>query len=567
MELESWVMALRTALEPSTPAPRDAFAGIGSTRWALNILLLAAASILATAVGYASRPPESTVSCFWPVTGIALAAMIRLGRRVWPGLFLGAAIGAHLGGALWGVALGGAVGVTVALVAAVSFLERLQFRPELKRTRDVAALLGCAALIEAPIAGTVGTALLAVVGVANASNWDSIWSTWWLGDVLGIALVAPLALVLTQARSRSNPVGIELLATVLATILVCALVFRAGPEHQYPNKFLLFPVALWAAVRLGVVGAAATNLVVAWFVFAWTGPGPTLATHPILTPMVMGLYLLALSGSGLVLACAVAEADDAHRSMRQSEARHRSNLERRVVERTAELRTLNEELESFSYSVAHDLRGPLRTISGFAQIVLDEEAPRLREESRDMLVRIHAAAGRMGRLVDSLLNLSRINRSELQRSSFEISAVAEELAAELNEGADVRVEWRIQPGLSAFGDPRLVRLVLANLFENAAKFSSTSPSPVVEFGAVRLQGESAFYVRDNGVGFDPAFGDQLFLPFQRLHSRTEFEGEGIGLATAERIIRRHGGRIWAEGEPGVGATFYFTLAVMCPPTE
>lgn len=129
------------------------------------------------------------------------------------------------------------------------------------------------------------------------------------------------------------------------------------------------------------------------------------------------------------------------------------------------------------------------------------------------------------------------------------------------------MEWRIHPELTAFGDSRLVRLVIANLFENAVKFSSPSSTRIVEFGEVELHGESAFYVRDHGVGFDPAFADKLFLPFHRLHSRTEFEGEGIGLATAERIIRRHGGRIWAEGEPGVGATFYFTVSVLCPTSE
>lgn len=560
-------MATPSALDPSAAAERDAFPAVGSTRWALNILLIAAAAVLATAVGYSSRLPDSTVASFWPVTGIALAAMVRLGRRIWPGLLLGATLGAMLGGARFALALGGAAGTTLAILAAATALEHLQFRAELKRTQDIVALIGCAMLVEAPIAAFVGTSLLALVGVANASNWLSVASTWWIGDVLGILLVAPLALHLTQPRARWKGVWTELLTTKVATILVCILVFRTGAGDLYPVKFLLFPVALWAALRSGVVGVSATNLVVGWFIFAWAAPGPGTPAALMSPAMVMGSFLLVLSGSGLTLTCAVAEAKEADRAMRQSEARHRNTLERRVVERTAELRTLNAELESFSYSVAHDLRGPLRTIGGFAQIVLDEEGSRLREESQDLLHRVHAAAVRMGRLVDSLLSLSRINRSDLQRTRFDISAVAREVATEINEGSEVAMEWRIQPELTAFGDSRLVRLVIANLFENAVKFSSPSSTRIVEFGEVELHGESAFYVRDHGVGFDPAFADKLFLPFHRLHSRTEFEGEGIGLATAERIIRRHGGRIWAEGEPGVGATFYFTVSVLCPTSE
>lgn len=545
----------------------DVFPPIGSARWALNILLIAAAAVLATGVGYTSRPPDSTIASFWPVTGIALTAMIRLGRRVWPGLLLGATIGALLGGARFALALGGAAGTTLAVLAAATALERLQFRTDLKRTQDIVALIACALLVQAPIATLVGTSMLALVGVAKASNWPAVAGTWWIGDVLGVVLTAPLGLYLTQRRTRSKHLWAELLATMFATILVSVLVFRTSPESQYPVKFLLFPVALWAALRFGIVGVSITNLVVGWFIFALAQPTPATTIGPVSTPMVMGLFLLVLAGSGLTLACAVAEAQDADRTMRLSEAHHRNTLERRVVERTAELRTLNAELESFSYSVAHDLRGPLRSIGGFSQIVLDEEGPRLREESQDLLRRIHAAAVRMGRLVDSLLSLSRINRSELQRSRFEISTVAREVAVEIAESADVNVEWLIEPDLMAFGDSRLVRHVLTNLFENAVKFSSTTQSPVVEFGQIETTGELAYFVRDRGVGFDPSFADKLFLPFQRLHSRTEFEGEGIGLATAERIVRRHGGRIWAEGVPGEGATFYFTLSILTPEDE
>lgn len=558
-------MAPNPAVKPSATVPA-LVPTIGSTRWALNILLVASAAILATAVGYTSRPPDSTVAGFWPVTGIALVAMIRLGRRVWPGLLIGATVGGMLGGARFALALGGAAGTTLAVLAAASALERLQFRPELKRTQDTTALMSVSMLVEAPIASLVGTAMLALTGVVTASNWASVLSTWWIGDVLGILLVAPLGLLLSQRAPLSKASPPEFVANLATSILVCSLVFRTGAEHYHPIKFLLFPVALWSGLRLGVAGVGATIIVVGWFVYAWAEPSPSVP-YGLLTPsMVMGLFLLVLSTSALTLASAVAEAKEADRAMRQAEAHHRNSLERRVIERTAELRTLNAELESFSYSVAHDLRGPLRTIGGFAQIVLAEEGHRLREENQDLLRRVHAAAVRLGRLVDSLLSLSRINRGDLHRAHFNISELARDVAEEIAEGGTTDVEWRIQPDLVAFGDARLARLVLANLFGNAVKFSSNRQSRIVEFGSMESQGEPAYFVRDDGVGFDPAFADKLFLPFQRLHSRTEFEGEGIGLATAERIVRRHGGRIWAEGAPDKGATFYFTLAVMVPPS-
>jgi len=237
-----------------------------------------------------------------------------------------------------------------------------------------------------------------------------------------------------------------------------------------------------------------------------------------------------------------------------------AELEQRVLERTAELEAANSELESFAYSVSHDLRAPLRALDGFSQILLDDYGARLDDEGRSYLERIRAADQRMGALIDALLELSRLNRGELSRERLDISKMARDVAAELAEAEPGRaVELAIADDLEAHADRRLVQALLANLLGNAWKFTARHETARIEVGVDDADGERAFYVRDDGAGFDMAYADKLFGAFQRLHSPGEFEGLGIGLATVQRIVRRHGGRVWAESEVEKGATFHFTL--------
>jgi signal transduction histidine kinase len=217
------------------------------------------------------------------------------------------------------------------------------------------------------------------------------------------------------------------------------------------------------------------------------------------------------------------------------------------------------ELESFSYSVSHDLRAPLRVIDGFAQIVLEDYGERLDALGSEHLKRIVAAAGRMNSMIDTLLAMSRMTGRELQFERVDLSETARQLADELRVADPGRsVEVAVQPDLSVEGDRTLLRLVLQNLLGNAFKFSAKTRDARIEFGR-RPDGDHAFFVRDNGAGFDMRFADRLFGMFQRLHSQSEFAGTGVGLATVQRIVRRHSGRIWAESEPGKGATFFFTV--------
>ncbi|MFT3720808.1 ATP-binding protein [Pseudorhodoferax sp.] len=237
-----------------------------------------------------------------------------------------------------------------------------------------------------------------------------------------------------------------------------------------------------------------------------------------------------------------------------------AELEQRVAQRTRELQALNQELETFCYSVSHDLRAPLRGIAGFTEILAKQHASALDPTAQGYLGRVLAATHRMGELIDDLLKLSRVSRDQMQRERVDLSAIARDVLAHLQNTAPGRqVELHVEDGLAAEGDPRLLRILLENLLDNAWKFTSRTPDARIAFTAGHEDGATVFTVRDNGAGFDMRYAGKLFAPFQRLHRMTEFPGTGIGLATVQRIVSRHGGRIRAEAEPGKGATFRFSL--------
>ena len=233
---------------------------------------------------------------------------------------------------------------------------------------------------------------------------------------------------------------------------------------------------------------------------------------------------------------------------------------KQLARSNAELVEANKELESFGHSVSHDLRAPLRSIDGFSHALLEDCSNTLDDVGKDHLNRIRAATQRMGVLIDDLLNLSRITRGEMHLEAVDLSGLVRSIVANLGETQpDRKVESKIQNHLQTEADQNLLRLALENLLSNAWKFTSKRPLAHVEFGKTNSNGVPVYYVRDDGAGFDPKYADRLFGAFQRLHAVTEFPGTGVGLATVQRIIRRHGGRIWAEGAVGKGATFYFTL--------
>lgn len=238
----------------------------------------------------------------------------------------------------------------------------------------------------------------------------------------------------------------------------------------------------------------------------------------------------------------------------------RKRLEESMRVRTAQLEIANKELEAFCYSVSHDLRAPLRGIDGFSQAVLEDCGDQLSSKGKEHLQRVRAASSRMGVLIDDLLNLSRITRAEMSIETVDLSRLAQEIAHDLRaDDPSRKAEFVIAQDLRAKADPRLLQVVLQNLIGNSWKFASKQEQTRIEIGRKGSNGNSSFFITDNGAGFDPAHADRLFGAFQRLHSVSEFPGTGIGLATVQRIINRHGGKIWAEAEVDRGATFYFTL--------
>jgi PAS domain S-box-containing protein len=242
---------------------------------------------------------------------------------------------------------------------------------------------------------------------------------------------------------------------------------------------------------------------------------------------------------------------------------HRLNaeLEQRVTERTAQLQTANQELEAFSYSVSHDLRAPLRHIMGFVELLQEDAGPTLSEKSLRHLGTVSQAAKRMGALIDDLLAFSRINQAGMAKQECSLDELVQDALVDFQqETARRNIDWLIHPLPTVWANPALLRMVMINLMSNAVKFTSACAETKIEIGGARVgNDETVIFIRDNGAGFDPRYAAKLFGVFQRLHSQDTFEGTGIGLANVQRIILRHGGRVWADGVLDVGATFYFSL--------
>lgn len=527
--------------------------------------------IAAGKLGLLLAQVHSSVSPIWPATGIALAALLLWGFEFWPVIFVGAFLvnlTAHLPDGSSVVlrtlqAIGIASGNTLEAVAGAWFVNRAASGSKaFLRVSDVFRFTLYAGFLSTAISATIGVVTLLACGFLAPRVFAPAWLTWWMGDMVGAVVIAPLILIWKANPSLNLGVGrtLEALALLLSLLLVSSInfsnMFFFGARH-YPLAFLFIPLLVWAALRFESRGVVAFISIISCLAVngTWHGIGAFAVTDPNGSLLMLQTFICVATLTALVLAAAVAERKSAEDKFRGLTL----ELEHRVVDRTAQLEGTNKELEAFCYSVSHDLRAPLRTIRGFSEVLLEQYLPQLDARGQDFLRRTCDAGLQMDKLIEDLLKLSRVTRGEIENRPINLSAIAREVADTLAKSEpERRVEFAIAPNVSASGDERLLRLVLDNLLRNAWKFTGRQQHPCIEFG--RQNGEaSPFFVRDNGVGFDMAYAGKLFGVFQRLHSPAEFAGSGVGLAIVQRVVNRHGGRVWADARVDSGATFYFTL--------
>ncbi len=518
------------------------------------VAVLAAVAVLyypAARLGLLLQFRHTNVSPVWPPSGVAVAALLILGTRVWPALAAAAFLVNLTTGLTPAVAAAIAAGNTGEYLVATALLRRAGVRTELTRIGDVVLLSVLGGVAAPVVAATTGTVALWLGGVAPAGTLRTVWTTWWLGDGIGVIVFAPVVLVLHAALHRPHRRGwrdLEGAALAAVTAEVAAAVFLGSGGFAY----MLFPLAVWAAVRFEQVGAAAVTLGVSslaiWATVHGRGPFASGTMNDRLTQLQ--LYSAAVGLTALVLAAAIS-------GRRESEAR--------VQQRTAQLEASNRELGAFTYTVSHDLRAPLRAIHGFARMLDAADGAALSPAGARHLDTITRNAQQMGRLIDSLLAHAHLGGRRLILQPVDPATVARTAAEQLRAGADGgrRVDITVDDMPRCEADPVLLGQVYENLIGNAVKFTKVRERAVIQVGARRGGdgdgGGPVYFVRDNGIGFDMRYSHKLFGLFERLHTGPGFTGTGAGLAIVHRIIDRHGGRIWAEAEPGQGATFSFTI--------
>jgi len=524
-------------------------------KWSEAWPLVAARSIAVFAgyyaagrLGMALHFTGTNISPVWPPSGIAVGSLLVIGIRYWP-VLLGAAFLSEIAGGL-PPALAGALaaGNTLEYVLAAAFLRRVRLDMRLHSVRDI-AMLGVAAAFAPIVAATVGVGSLVAGGLIVASSAQKIWTIYLIGDCVGILVFAPPILVWLRNRwsfSLSRREFFEALALGACAVGVTSMVFLGG----VPAAYLMFPLAIWAAVRFGQPGTTLTVLVVngiaIWGTVHGTSPFSEMIRVDLLADLekFLGSYTL----TSLALAAAFGGRWDA---------------EGALVEHAKKIEAANRELEAFTYTIAHDLRAPLRALDGYADALKEDLGDDLSPDIERSLDRIAANASQMGKQIDALLNFSRLGTRVLKRQKLQPATVAQEVYARLAPSASGRtVEFNLADLPACSADPTLLVSIFQNLLENALKFSSKRDVSKVDVGWLPLFAAPetpVYYVRDNGTGFEMQYSDRLFGVFARLHKQDQFPGTGAGLAIAKRIVTRHGGRIWAWAELDRGATFFFTL--------
>ena len=532
------------------------------------------------------------VTAIWPPTGIALASLLLLGLRVWPGIYLGGfAINALVGDstlAAAGIAIGNTLGP---VLAALALTRVLHFDRRLQRLRDVLALIVAGAMLTALVTATNGVLQLTLGGVVTWSSFGSVWSVWWMGDAMGVLVVAPLILSVVLPAimpSRAQPsAGAFELACLLCVLVLTSIPalngVSAGPS-PFQLQYAVFPWVIWSALRFRMretsLCIAIINGLAVWG--ATRDRGPFASGNLDHRLLLLEMFMAVIAVTGLILTATMSERTAALRALQNAN----DDLEQRVSERTAELAATNrvlerknEEVEAFVYVVSHDLRAPLVNLQGFSaelsrssreleQALTAVPLPAatrqhihtiLHEDIAKSLSFIGASATKFKRLIDALLLLSRTGKQELHLEPVEMRDVVQATIDTLHNSIDrARVEVHVDPLPRALADMTAVGQIFSNLISNALKYLDPGRPGRLGVGGEAHDGVAHYWVSDNGSGIPPSSLPRLFQVFQRFHPELA-SGEGMGLAIVKRVVERHGGKIWVESAEGIGSTFHFTL--------
>ncbi len=530
-------------------------------RLALLMLGLAAVYFATSKLGFTVAFTAEQVTPVWPPTGIALAALLLLGGKVWPGIWLGAFATNITANEPLITALGIAAGNTLeAVCGAWLLLHFTKFDNGMDRIADVLGLLFFSALVSTMIAATIGVTSLCVGGVQPWTEYGPLWLLWWLGDAGGALIVAPVLLAwfsrpLPLPSTRKVLEALLMMAGLTIFFAVAFTDFLPVRIHGQAFVYAVFPFLIWAAMRFGQRGTALVTLAAtAMAVWATTGgQGPFASSSVSQSLLLVEIFMLVVAATGLVMSAAIAERRTAEENLRRY---------------ADELQRVNQDMDDFVHIVSHDLKEPARGIHNFASFLIEDYEKILDEEGRAQLLSLKTMALRMQEMISDLLHYSRLGRAETggQTSGMgeiieSIREMLEHLLAERN--ASIKILCPL-PEIAC--DRAAVTELFRNLITNAIRYND-KPAPLVEIGfRERVQAPhgreyNVFFVRDNGIGIEPKFQAEIFRMFRRLPSSSKFDasGTGVGLAFAKKVVERCNGRIWIESEPGKGSVFYFTL--------
>ena len=532
------------------PAPRPASA---RPHWAV-LVALTVLYALAGKLGLMVAIVHPSASAVWAPTGIAIAALLRLGTGVWPAIAIGAfLVNVTTAGSIVS-SIGIAAGNTLETLAAVWLVNRFaNGRHAFDRAGDILRFTFFAGVVATTISPTLGVVSLAVQGFAQWSDFGSIWLTWWLGDVGGALVVAPLLLLwIENPRLHWNQArALEAVVLFVTLIAVGQLVFgmptTAGLKG-HPLAFLCMPVLGWAAFRFDQRTASTALFVLS--IVAVTG---TLrATAPLerwelnQALLMLQVFMAVAAVTMLTFASLVAEGVRADQEVRAA---------------SEELRGAMNELETFNHSISHDLRTPVGAVLNYSALIEEDYGTQLDEKGVRMVRGIRASAESAAGLLDQLVQLGWAGRERRERLLVDMTALARDVQAELvAAGAEAeQVHFEVRELPPVWGSAALLRCVMRNLFSNSIKYTRGRPERRVRVEGAAGARENAYWITDNGIGFDPALAEAVFQPFRRFAHGDRYEGSGLGLAIAARIVRRHGGRIWGESDGVNGARFCFTI--------